>query len=101
MPTPGLLYQDYGDHIKSLLWDFLVFAIKSFIYILEAIYLTIIPDRFRKLKVKWEREKESGLLQFVNASNDWSRREDKLWIELILVPERNSVQPATWFIASK
>lgn len=66
MATPGLLYQDYGEHIKSLLWDGLVFAIRSFFYILEAIYLTLIPDRFRKLKVKWSEElseeKESGLL---------------------------------------
>lgn len=52
MSKPGLLYTDYREHITNLAKDLFIFAIKSFLYICETIFLTLIPDRFRKLKVK-------------------------------------------------
>ena len=51
MWRPGLLYTDTGDHVKHLLKDLVIFAIKSVFYILEAIFLSLVPDRFRTLKV--------------------------------------------------
>ena len=57
MPTPGLLYQDYGEHVKSLLWDVLLFVVRSFYFIWESLILSLVPDRFRSLKVK---QRKSG-----------------------------------------
>lgn len=51
MSRPGLLYSDWRDHLKNLAKDLFIFAIKSILYICETILLTLIPDRFRKLKV--------------------------------------------------
>lgn len=52
MSKPGLLYTDYREHLQNLIKDVFIFALKSILYICETIYLTLIPDRFRKLKVK-------------------------------------------------
>lgn len=51
MAKPGLLYTDYREHVKNLVKDLIIFFCKSIFYILESIFLTIIPDRFRKMKV--------------------------------------------------
>lgn len=50
------LYVNHVEHITSLLVDLLIFWIKSIYFIAESMYLTILPNRFRKLKVnnfKW------------------------------------------------
>lgn len=46
------LYVNHVEHITSLLMDLLIFWIKSIYFIAESIYLTILPNRFRKLKVR-------------------------------------------------
>uniref|UniRef100_A0A182F4V7 Uncharacterized protein n=1 Tax=Anopheles albimanus TaxID=7167 RepID=A0A182F4V7_ANOAL len=45
-----MLYENPLEHFLSLLFDFLVFFIKSIYYTLETIALTLTPYRFRKLK---------------------------------------------------
>ncbi|XP_055711116.1 short-chain dehydrogenase/reductase family 16C member 6 [Phlebotomus papatasi] len=45
-----LLYENRVEHIYMLLWDLLVFYIKSFVYICEAFFLSITPTKFRNLK---------------------------------------------------
>lgn len=44
----GSVYED----ITTLFIDVLVFLFKSIFYILETFYLTLLPNRFRKLKVR-------------------------------------------------
>lgn len=44
----GSVYED----VTTLFVDMLVFLFKSIFYILESFYLTLLPDRFRKLKVR-------------------------------------------------
>lgn len=47
----GTMYESRLEHFTSLFVDLIVFWAKSIFYILETIYLTILPNRFRKLKV--------------------------------------------------
>lgn len=51
MSRPGLLYTDFRTHLQNLIKDVFMFCVLSFYYICESIFLTILPDRFRKLKV--------------------------------------------------
>lgn len=50
----GTMYENRLEHFYTLFVDVFVFFAKSFIYILEALYLTLLPDRFRKHKVRYE-----------------------------------------------
>lgn len=45
------LYVNHVEHITSLLMDLLIFWIKSIYFIAESMYLTLLPNKFRKLKV--------------------------------------------------
>lgn len=46
-----MMYENPIQHISSILVDILIFWIKSIYFIAESIMLTLIPDRYRKLKV--------------------------------------------------
>lgn len=46
-----MLYENVFERIYSLLLDLLIFLIKSLYYIGESLYLTLLPDRFRQMKV--------------------------------------------------
>lgn len=48
----GTMYDSYLEHFTSLFVDIFVLWIKSIYFILETIYLTILPNRFRKMKVQ-------------------------------------------------
>lgn len=51
--SPGLLHMDQPLRaIYQFLLDLLVFTIKSVYYVLESIYYSLLPQRFRKLKVQ-------------------------------------------------
>lgn len=43
----GSVYED----VTSLFIDTMVFLFKSIFFLLESLYLTILPNRYRKLKV--------------------------------------------------
>ncbi|XP_055386383.1 short-chain dehydrogenase/reductase family 16C member 6 [Condylostylus longicornis] len=45
-----LLFQNPVERIISFIYDLLIFGLKSIFFILEAIYLSILPDRWRKEK---------------------------------------------------
>uniref|UniRef100_A0A182JPR8 Uncharacterized protein n=1 Tax=Anopheles christyi TaxID=43041 RepID=A0A182JPR8_9DIPT len=45
-----MLYENPLDHFLSLLFDLLIFFVKSIYYTLETIVLTLTPYQFRKLK---------------------------------------------------
>lgn len=49
---PGLIHDNAFDYFTSLLIDIIVFTLKSIYYLIETIYLTLLPKRLRKLKVK-------------------------------------------------
>lgn len=46
-----LMYESRYEHFVSLITDLFWFFLNSIYYILETLYLTILPDRFRKMKV--------------------------------------------------
>lgn len=46
-----LLYESPWERFYSLVIDLLIFLIKSIYYIAESIYLTLLPNRLRKIKV--------------------------------------------------
>lgn len=46
-----LLYENWFERFYSLLLDLLIFFAKSIYYTAESLYLTLLPDRFRKIKV--------------------------------------------------
>lgn len=46
-----MMYENPIQHISSILVDILIFWIKSIYFIIESIVLTLVPDRYRKLKV--------------------------------------------------
>lgn len=46
------MFNNRVEHVFSLLLDILIFWIKSFYFIIETIILTLIPNKFRKLKVR-------------------------------------------------
>ena len=45
------MYEDRLEHVKTLLVDLVIVLVKSIYYLLETLYLTVLPNRFRKLKV--------------------------------------------------
>lgn len=47
----GTMYENRLEHFYTLFIDMLVFFAKSIYYIVESLILTILPDRFRTLKV--------------------------------------------------
>lgn len=55
----------YGNPVAEFLMflvDFAVFAVRSIYYLLETLILTILPDRYRKLKVSAAAEVDDTLL---------------------------------------
>lgn len=67
-----LMYESRYEHIVSLITDLFWFFLNSVYYILETIYLTILPDRFRKMKVYALRLKRSDFNQLTNKNNKLS-----------------------------
>jgi len=53
--SPGLLHMEHPLRaFYQFFLDLIVFTIKSIFYILESIYYSLLPQRFRKLKVQCE-----------------------------------------------
>jgi hypothetical protein len=46
-----MMYENPLEYIYSLIIDLLIFFVKSIYFLAETIYLTLLPDKFRKLKV--------------------------------------------------
>lgn len=49
---PGLIYDNPFEYFTTLILDLLIFHVKAIFYFLETVYLTLLPRRLRKLKVK-------------------------------------------------
>lgn len=49
----GLIHDNLFDYFYTLIVDILIFTIKSIYFFAETIYLTILPNKLRKLKVRW------------------------------------------------
>lgn len=47
---------NYFDYAISLIVDVFMFTMKSIFFLAETLYLTILPDKYRKMKVcySWE-----------------------------------------------
>lgn len=43
---------NYFDYVVSLIIDVFMFTVKSMFFLAETLYLTLLPDRFRKMKVQ-------------------------------------------------
>lgn len=52
---PGLIDDNFWDYFCSLVVDVLIFVFKSIYFMAETVFLTILPDRFRKMKVSSQR----------------------------------------------
>lgn len=52
--VPGLIYENPLEYVYTLLLDILVCTVKSIYFLLETIFLTLLPDRLRKKKVMKE-----------------------------------------------
>lgn len=52
--NPGLLHDNTIDYVWSLIVDTFIFIIKSIYFFAEMVFLTILPTRFRKLKVSFD-----------------------------------------------
>lgn len=48
--APGLIYDHPLEYLYTLVIDILVCTVKSFYFLLETIFLTLLPDRLRKKK---------------------------------------------------
>lgn len=48
---PGLIHDNVFDYVYSLVIDILIFTIKSIYFFAETVFLTLLPDRLRKMKV--------------------------------------------------
>lgn len=46
-----VMNDNYFDYVVSLIIDVFMFTIKSIFILAETLYLTLLPDRFRKMKV--------------------------------------------------
>lgn len=46
------MYGSVLEDVTSLFVDMMVFLFKSIFFLLESFYLTLLPNRFRKLKVR-------------------------------------------------
>lgn len=49
--NPGLIHDNLFDYVYSLVIDILIFTIKSIYFFGETVFLTLLPDRLRKMKV--------------------------------------------------
>lgn len=49
--NPGLIHDNAFDYVYSLVVDVLIFIIKSVYFLAETVFLTILPNRLRKMKV--------------------------------------------------
>lgn len=52
--NPGLIHDNAFDYVYSLVVDILIFIIKSMYFLAETVFLTILPNRLRKMKVSGE-----------------------------------------------
>lgn len=59
-----LLYESPWENFYSLVIDLLIFLIKSIYYIAESIYLTLLPNRLRKIKVSTLENLEKKYIEF-------------------------------------
>lgn len=50
--NPGLIHDNMFDYFYSLVVDMLVFMIKAIYFFIETAYLTILPNKLRKMKVR-------------------------------------------------
>lgn len=50
--NPGLIHDNLYDYFFSLIVDILVFTMKAIYFFVETAYLTILPNKLRKLKVR-------------------------------------------------
>lgn len=49
----GLIHDNLFDYVYSLIIDVLIFTVKAIYFFAETVFLTILPTRFRTLKVGW------------------------------------------------
>ena len=47
-----VMNDNYFDYVVSLIIDVFMFGMKSIFILAETLYLTLLPDRFRKMKVQ-------------------------------------------------
>lgn len=48
---PGLIHDNFFDYVYSLVVDILIFIVKSIYFFAETVFLTILPNKLRKMKV--------------------------------------------------
>jgi hypothetical protein len=51
---PGLIHDNYFEYFYTLVVDVLIFVVKSLYFFAETIFLTVLPTKFRKLKVSFD-----------------------------------------------
>lgn len=49
--NPGLIHENVVEYSFSLIADVLIFLIKSIYFFAETVFLTLLPNRLRKMKV--------------------------------------------------
>lgn len=49
--NPGLIHDNAFDYYYSLVVDVLIFIVKSIYFFAETVYLTLLPNKLRNLKV--------------------------------------------------
>lgn len=66
------LYSSRWEEVTSFVMDFIVFVLRSIVFICESVYLTLLPSRFRKLKVSITSRKQK-YCNFIH----WNAKEKK------------------------
>lgn len=64
--NPGLIHDNMFDYAWSLICDLMIFMIKSIYFFAETVFLTLLPNRLRKMKVSW---KELEVLHALSEEN--------------------------------
>lgn len=49
--NPGLIHDNVFDYVYTLVIDILIFTVKSIYFFAETVFLTLLPDKLRKMKV--------------------------------------------------
>lgn len=49
---PGLIHDNIFEYTYSLVVDLLIFIVKSIYFFAETVFLTILPNKLRKMKVR-------------------------------------------------
>lgn len=70
--NPGLIHDNLFDYVYSLVIDILIFTIKSIYFFAETVFLTLLPDRLRKMKVSCARTPNNSS----QYSVAWKRRKE-------------------------